>query len=305
MLDFLSKKRYTIVDKQNFNLKKRGITMKSKLLSVIAVMLLIVLGMTISTSAVSFTATMTPSATNVKEATEFTIIVKVSNLDVGANGINSLEGYLKYDTDVFETISESSIEGLNNWSAKFDEATGKISLTKNTFVTSTQEVFQVTFKTKSAVSGKSGTISYLDIVAANSETNISATDISTSITVGNGGNSNSNSNSTSNTSNTLNISTISPTNTSRNTNTNTSRNTNTNTSRNTNTNTNRNTNTNTNKNAITVNSSNNAVSSYVNTTSEEDMPKTGVNDTILLLIFGVIAVAMVFYIKFEKLNKDL
>lgn len=49
--------------------------------------------MTISASALSFTATMTPSATTVAEATEFTVTVKVSNLDVGTNGINSLKGY--------------------------------------------------------------------------------------------------------------------------------------------------------------------------------------------------------------------
>lgn len=244
--------------------------------------------LTMSASAVSFTATMTPSATTVKEATEFTITVKVSNLDVGANGINSLEGYLKYDTDVFETISESSIEGLNSWAAKFDETTGKISLTKNTFVTSTQEVFQITFKTKQEVSGQSGTISYSDIVASNSETNISATDISTSISIGNasaGDGTDNTSNVTTITNNTVTINAV------------TSGTTN-------NTATNAVTNI-----ANTNETTNNAVSSYVNTmtntNSETNMPNTGVNDTVLKLIFVVVAVAIVFYIKIEKLNQDM
>ena len=39
--------------------------------------------------------------------------------------------------------------------------------------------------------------------------------------------------------------------------------------------------------------------------SEKDMPKTGVDDTLLALVFIAIAVAMVFYIKIEKLNKDM
>lgn len=255
--------------------------MKSKLLSIILVMFVMIFMMTMYVSAVSFTATMTPSATTVKEATEFTITVKVSNLDVGSNGINSLEGYLKYDTDIFETISESSIEGLNSWSAKFDETTGKISLTKNTFVTSTQEVFQITFKTKTDVSGESGTISYSDIVASNSETTISATDISTSIAVGNSAGDNTNT--TPITNNTVTINAITPT---------------------TNNTTN---NTNTQNTANTTN--NQSVSSYVNTmtntNSENQMPETGVDDTVLMLIFGVIAIAMIFYIKIEKLNKDL
>ncbi len=260
--------------------------MKNKLLSIVIVMLLMISMVAMNAYAVSFTATMTPSATTVKEATEFTITVKVSNLDVGANGINSLEGYLKYDTDVFENISESSIEGLNSWVAKFDETTGKISLTKNTFVTSTQEVFQVAFKTKSGVSGKSGNILYSDIIASNSETTISATDISTSITIGNA--------SEGNTSNTIsNISAIQTNTVSINAITSTGNNVTTNTANTTN----------------TTNNTNQAVSSYVNTMTNTnagtEMPNTGVDDTILKLIFVVIAVALVFYIKIERLNKDL
>lgn len=256
--------------------------MKSKIVSIVVMILLIVCLVSASVDAVSFTATMTPSATTVKEATEFTITVKVSNLDVGTNGINSLKGNLKYDTNVFETISESSIEGLNSWSAKFDEASGEISLTKNTFVTSTQEVFQIIFKTKSGVSGKSGTISYTNIVASNSETSIPATDISTSITVGNettNNNNNTNTNSVANKIVTINPSTN-------------------NTTNNTITN-----------NATNTNKTNNTISSYVNTMtntqSQNDIPKTGVNDTILALIFIVLVIAIAFYIKIEKLNNDL
>ena len=134
--------------------------MKKNVFSIILIISLIVFAMTTVASALSFTATMTPSATTVAEASEFAVKIKVSNLDVGTNGINSLSGYLKYDTEVFETISESSIEGLNGWTAKFDASTGKVELTKTSFVTSAQEVLNIAFKTKSDVSGKSGTISW-------------------------------------------------------------------------------------------------------------------------------------------------
>lgn len=255
-----------------------------KVLSILLMVMLIVFTMTISANALSFTATMTPSSTNVAESTEFTVTVKVSNLEVGTNGINSLKGYLKYDTEVFETISESSIEGLNSWTAKYDATTGKIELTKNTFVTSTQEVFQVAFKTKSGVSGKSGTISYSNIVASNSESDISATDISTSITVGTASG---NQNATENVTNTPSNNVVAPIITA-----------------NTNSNNNKVNNTNTNV-VANNNTANNAVSNYTNTTSDSDMPKTGVDDTLLVLIFVVIAVAMVFYLKIEKLNNDM
>lgn len=254
--------------------------MKNKIFSIFLVFVMVVFVMTISASALSFTATMVPSSTTVQEATEFTVTVKVSNLDVGTNGINSLTGYLKYDTDVFETISESSIEGLNSWSVTYDASTGKIGLTKINFVTSTQDVFQIAFKTKSGVTGKSGTISYTNITASNSESDIPATDISTSITVGTP-----DANS-SNTTNTItNISVI-----------------------------NANTTANVSNNSVSNNTVNNTtntnvVSSYVNTStntsSNSNMPDTGINDTIFYLILVIVAIAIVFYIKIEKLNKDM
>lgn len=259
-----------------------------KVFSILLIVAMLLFTMATTVSALSFTATMTPSSTKVAEATEFTVTIKVSNLDVGTNGINSLKGYLKYDTEVFDTISESSIEGLNSWNAKYDASTGKIELTKNTFVTSTQEVFQIAFKTKSDVSGKSGTISYSNIVASNSESDISATDISTSISVG----TSSEGEETQNTTNTNTI-VISPT-------------INSNTNSNiTNTNTNTTNNTTNNTNVV----SNNAISSYTNTmtntSAEENIPNTGVDDTVLGLIFVVVAVALVFYVKLEKLNSDM
>ena len=42
-----------------------------------------------------------------------------------------------------------------------------------------------------------------------------------------------------------------------------------------------------------------------NTTSNENMPKTGVSDTLLILTVVAIAVAFGFYVKIEKLNKDM
>lgn len=262
--------------------------MKKIFLSII-IALLIIFTWSTAVSALSFTATMTPSSTTVQESTEFTVTVKVSNLDVGTNGINSLSGYLKYDTDVFETISASSVEGLNSWSSSFEESTGYISLTKSTFVTSSQDVFQITFKTKSDISGESGTISFSDIVASNSESEISATDISTSITVGT-------SDSSGNTTNT-------------NTSTNTSVNTIVANISTTNSNTSNTTNNTTNNTNVANTSSVNVVSGYVNTstntTSDSDLADTGVDDTILKATFLVIVVAFVFYIKIEKINKDM
>jgi hypothetical protein len=248
-------------------------------------------------NALSFTATMTPSSTTVPESAEFTVAVKVSNLDVGSNGINSLSGYLSYDTKVFETISESSIEGMNSWSPSYNaDNNGKITLTKNTWVKTEENVFQVTFKTLEGPAGKTGNITFTGIVASNSASEITASDISITINVGEAG---------SNTANIANVATNGAILTI---------NTNTSTSNST-TNSNAaiaNTNVTSNSTANTANSTsninNNVISSYVNsvnTSTESDIPYTGVEDTIMYLIGAAVVIAIVFYIKFEKINKDM
>lgn len=261
--------------------------MKEKVLSSIAIIAILIWAMTVMANAASYTASMTASKTTVPESTEFTVTIKVSNLDVGTNGINSLAGYIKYDTDVFEEINDSSIEGLNSWAPTYDSSTGKVKLSKNTFVTSSQEVFQIAFKTKAGTSGATGTITFSNIVASNSEQDITASDISTTITIGNAeeptGNTTSNqvtnitANTTNNTAvNNLVINTPSTNNTNVPTNgSNTARNNTT---------------------------SYNVPTNGVNGT---DMPYTGVDDYIVEIMLAVIGVALVFYIKFEKLNKDL
>ena len=102
--------------------------MKKNFLKIVIVALLVLLACATVVSAFSFTVTMTPSRTNVSESSEFMVVIKVSNLDVGQNGINKLTGYLKYDENIFEPITDSSIEGLNGWSPSFTSDNGKIQL---------------------------------------------------------------------------------------------------------------------------------------------------------------------------------
>ena len=270
--------------------------MKKKFLKITIIAILLVMVYASVANALSFTATMTPSSTTVPESTEFTVSVKVANLDVGANGINSLSGYLQYDASIFEEITEASIEGLNAWSSTYNKDNqGKITLIKSSFVKTEEAVFQVTFKTKTGTSGKSGKIQFNNIVASNSANDITASDISITITVGEESAVDGNSVQ-------ANVTTNATTNTNTNTNkTNISINKNTSsnkTSSNTNKTTNTNTNTNTNKasGSTYVNSSN---------TSKENIPYTGTEDTVMLLMGVVIAIAIVFYIKFERINKEM
>lgn len=247
--------------------------MKKKFLKVSIVAMLLVLVYATIVNALSFTVTMTPSSSNVNASNEFTVQVKIANLDVGEKGINTISGTLDYDEDVFEVISESSFDKTNAWNPTYNAETKKITLIKGTFVKAEEQVLSITFKTKSDVTdGTVGQIKFTDIVASNSETDITASDTSTSVTIGQESNTN-----TANVKNADNI-LITPTN------------------------------------SITpVNNNNNTptnhsvVSSYVNNVneSEDNMPHTGAEDTIIYFIGAAVILAIIFYIKFESVNREM
>ncbi len=255
--------------------------MKKKLLKVTIIALLLVIMYSTIANAFSFTVSMTPSSSNLDVSTEFTIMVKIANLDVGTNGINTLSGTLNYDEDVFEPINDSSIDGQNGWRPTYNAENKKITLLKELFVKSEENIFTVTLKTKADVpDGTVGKVEFVGIMASNSENDITASDISTSITVGGDGQSSANITNERNSSANL---IIRPTN-----NTIVSPNIN-NTENN------------------TVNNTNTYVPGYLNqdNSTDEDMPYTGIEDTLVYFVGAAIILAIVFYIKFEKVNKEM
>lgn len=259
--------------------------MKRKFLLIILVILLVSVLLINTVNASSFSASMTASKNTVAEATEFTITVKVSNIDAGVNGINSVSGIFSYDTKVFETITSSSISGLNGWQPNYFPDTGKIILLKTSYAKTDEDVLQVTLKTKAGTSGKSGVVSFKGVVASDSTVDIPASDISTTITVGNASNSQGEGNtSNTNTQAPIQINTSVPS-------TNTANN-----ALNTNTNTN-----------IT----NNVVTSTVNNTPNNvvvqesgDIPYTGASDNIMRAIFVVLVLAGISYFKYESIKEN-
>ena len=231
--------------------------------------------------AASFTPTITASKQTVAEGTEFMVVLKVSNIDAG-NGINTLTGTLSYDTDVLETITSSSIEGLNTWSIKYEN--NIITATKLAFIKQDEDVLQITFKTKTGTTGKQANIKLTGVSAANSEnSNIAAADISTSIVVGQ--------EQTQPTSTPISISTPTATATPVPTANTTSINNLIN---------NTNTNTNTNTNAVAkTNKTNNT-----NASSNRNIAYAGVEDGIVTLGFGVLIIAVLAFWRIHSL-KDI
>lgn len=267
--------------------------MKRKFLLIVLVITLVTVMLVDTVSASSFIATMTASKTAVSESTEFTVTVKVSNIDAGANGINSVSGIFSYDTKIFETISTSSISGLNGWQPNYFPDIGKIVLFKPTYAKNDEDVLQVTLKTKASTAGKSGVVSFKSVVASNSEADIPASDISTTITVGNvasGSDSGNSSSSTppANTNQTQQIRTSTVPITNNNTNNSTVNN-----------------NSNSTSNIVTPSTVNQSVNvSNVNSQTESDIPYTGASDNIMRAIFVVLVIAGVSYFKYESIKEN-
>ena len=258
--------------------------MKKKLnrfLKITIMIIAVVLAYSTVVSAYSFTPTMTPSATTVQEATEFTVTVKITNLDLGPNGINAFSAKLDYDTNVFEPVTASGVEGLSGWAATYEPDKKTIALSKLQYAKTEENIFQITLKTKSGVTG---TIKLTEVTAADQSTLTNAQDVSTSIAVGSA---------TTNTpsSSTNNVPSISAVTNSKNNNT-------------TNNNIVNNTANKVNNVANNTNKVNN-IANKVGTASKDDIPYTGVEDDIIKAIFVVMAIALIFYIKFEKINKEM
>ena len=260
--------------------------MGKKYIKITVIAILLALVYTTIVNAYSFNVTITPDSTTVAESSEFTVKVKVANLDVGNNGINSLSGYFKYDTKYFETINESSIEGRNSWIlSAFNPDNGKMTFTKTTFVKDEEEVFLVTLQTKAGSSGHSGEISFENIVASNSAQQIQTTNVSTTITIGSSGDIDAN---TENVQSNFVFNVIVSNLTNNNVVNETANNT---------------------VNNVVNNTTNNVVNNVVHynavNNNTNSIPYTGVEDTVIYIIGIVIIIAAVFYIKIEKINKEL
>lgn len=257
--------------------------MMRKKLAVIAIMLVLVITSLVSTvSAASFSATMTPSATTVAESNELVVTIRVSNLDVGSTGINTIEGVLSYSSQIFETLSADSFDGNNGWQPTYNQENGKIVLYKQGFLNEDADVLQITLKTKTNVKGKTGEIKLSDIKASNSGETIEANTISTTITIGTPSTSENMGNSTGNKVGNTNTGTLTltPTN-----------------------NTKKNNTANTNINAQSSYIDNNKVNN-IGTTTEEDIPYTGASDNIMRAIFVVLVVAGISYFKYESIKEN-
>lgn len=99
--------------------------MKKKILVnlLLVIMLGVMLASTVNAATNSFKAELSASSTSLKPGDEITLTLKVSDIKMGDDGINAVEGTIKYDTNVFEAITQSSITSESGWSTTYNGET--------------------------------------------------------------------------------------------------------------------------------------------------------------------------------------
>ena len=127
----------------------------------------------------SFSVKITPDKTTVQKGESVTLVISATNLDVGSKGINTILLAMEYDKNVFETVSKSDIEKVNNWDEpSFNPANGKILTTRGSFLNTDGEIVKIKLTAKTTATLGNTTVTFKNIEASNSESDIFAANTS-------------------------------------------------------------------------------------------------------------------------------
>ena len=97
--------------------------MKRKIIVIMSITVLIIMtGITVKAeSSNTFKANVTTTKSTIKPGEDIIITLSVSDINMGTNGINALEGTVKYDTTIFEKIKSGDITSYNNWATTYND----------------------------------------------------------------------------------------------------------------------------------------------------------------------------------------
>lgn len=149
-----------------------------KLILSILIMIVCMIGVTVQAdSGHTFKAAVTPTEKTLKPGEEITITMNISDINMGDNGINTVEGNISYDNNIFEEVKSSNIQALNNWSTTYnDEGTslnGKfLSVNLSAGVKENTSIFSIKLKVKSSLNENKETYIQFNNITSNDGTNL-------------------------------------------------------------------------------------------------------------------------------------
>lgn len=161
--------------------------MKVNKIIILLLIVMVILGMCITTKAADTTDTykinLTTTNKTVKQGETITIALNVSdiNIQTGDKGIGSYQGKIEYDTNVFE---ELKMVGNDNWDKPSENDGVFTSVNSNGLcVKESQELAKITLKVKSSAKIGSTTVKITGFKASNAITSIATENTSLDITV--------------------------------------------------------------------------------------------------------------------------
>ena len=134
-------------------------------------------------AALSCNVNMQASKTQVSKNDEFTVNVNVSNIQT-ERGVISFGGTLEYDKDSLTLVK---MEGQNGWEtpssgSAYNEANGKIAITRSGVGKNNETIFKMTFKVKEA-SKQNLTVTLKEIIISDGSEPFKINNVSQNITV--------------------------------------------------------------------------------------------------------------------------
>ena len=163
---------------------KRGFIFTIIITLIIMVVATMLMGTGVKAASSSFSASVTASQKTLNPGDTVTITLGISDINMGSDGINTVEGTLSYDSAIFETVSSSNIQSLNNWSTTYNEGTGKfLSVMLGDGVKSNTQIFSITLTVKASATETTATVSLKDITSNNGTDLVSAGTKSAKVTI--------------------------------------------------------------------------------------------------------------------------
>ena len=150
-----------------------------KVIGITILIVILLMGLTIPTYALSFKIKLTPSQRTVAPGNEVFVTVSTSNLNIGGSGMNTFMCTLQYDTNVFEIVQDSDISGLNGWSVMYYAANNRIladlnDVTTGGFIQQDADLFRIKFKVKESATSETGVIQIQDPATSNGRMDVTA-----------------------------------------------------------------------------------------------------------------------------------
>lgn len=94
------------------------------------------------------------------------VTLKISNIDAG-DGIDSIEGKLNYDKNIFEEITVDSFEGINKWNVlDYNGNSGIFTAIRSAKVNMQSDILKITLRAKSDIIVSSSSIEIKEITTS-------------------------------------------------------------------------------------------------------------------------------------------